>query len=91
MGKIFYLMGKSSSGKDTIYKELLQGFPKMKRIVLYTTRPRREGECDGVEYFFTDEEKLQQFRKQGQLMELFYSGRRTDQSETGGLSGDWDA
>ena len=36
MGKIFYLMGKSSSGKDTIYKELLQGFPKMKRIVLYT-------------------------------------------------------
>ena len=55
MGKIFYLMGKSSSGKDTIYKELLQGFPKMKRIVLYTTRPRREGECDGVEYFFTDE------------------------------------
>ena len=24
MGKIFYLMGKSSSGKDTIYKELIQ-------------------------------------------------------------------
>ena len=69
MSKIFYIMGKSSSGKDTIYKELLQGFPKMKRIVLYTTRPRREGECDGVEYFFTDEEKLQQFRKQGQLIE----------------------
>ena len=43
MGKIFYLMGKSSSGKDTIYKELIQKFPKMKRIVLYTTRPRREG------------------------------------------------
>ena len=69
MGKIFYLMGKSSSGKDTIYKELIQKFPKMKRIVLYTTRPRREGERDGVEYFFTDEEKLQQFRKQGQLIE----------------------
>ena len=51
MGKIFYLMGKSSSGKDTIYKELIQKFPKMKRIVLYTTRPRREGERDGVEYF----------------------------------------
>ena len=69
MGKIFYLMGKSSSGKDTIYKELIQKFPKMKRIVLYTTRPRREGERDGVEYFFTDEEKLQQFRNQGQLIE----------------------
>ena len=69
MGKIFYLMGKSSSGKDTIYKELIQKFPKMKRIVLYTTRPRREGERDGVEYFFADEEKLQQFRNQGQLIE----------------------
>lgn len=32
MGKIFYLMGKSSSGKDTIYKELLQRFPKMKGL-----------------------------------------------------------
>ena len=70
MGKIFYLMGKSSSGKDTIYKELLQGFPKMKRIVLYTTRPRREGECDGVEYFFTDAEKFQPFRHQGQLIDI---------------------
>ena len=34
MGKVFYLMGKSSSGKDTIYKELIQKFPKMKRIVI---------------------------------------------------------
>ena len=78
MGKIFYLMGKSSSGKDTIYKELLQRFPKMKRIVLYTTRPRREGERDGVEYFFTDEEKLQQFRKQGQLIDGQINLRQED-------------
>lgn len=69
MGKYFTWWVRVLPGKDTIYKELLQGFPKMKRIVLYTTRPRREGECDGVEYFFTDEEKLQQFRKQGQLIE----------------------
>jgi len=52
MGKIFYLMGKSSSGKDTIFKEL-QG--EVATIVPYTTRPIREGERDGVEYHFTDE------------------------------------
>ena len=41
MGKIFYLMGKSSSGKDTIYKELLQRFPKMKSIVYNASEKRR--------------------------------------------------
>ena len=57
MGKIFCLMGKSSTGKDTIYKELLQNEElSLKRIVPYTTRPIRVGETEGVEYHFTDEE-----------------------------------
>ena len=50
MGKIFYIMGKSASGKDTIYKELIEKMPKFHSIVPYTTRPMREGEKDGVEY-----------------------------------------
>ena len=56
MGKIFYLMGKSSSGKDTMFKKLIEDKTLgLKTIVGYTTRPMREGECDGVEYFFVDE------------------------------------
>ena len=52
MGKIFYIMGKSASGKDTIYKRILQEYEKtVKHIIGYTTRPIREGEQDGVEYF----------------------------------------
>ena len=51
MGKIYYIMGKSSSGKDTLYKELLQRLPELKPLILYTTRPMREGERNGVEYF----------------------------------------
>ena len=59
MGKIFYLMGKSSSGKDTIYKALLSNKElNLKKIIPYTTRPIRDGEQDGVEYFFTNEEGL---------------------------------
>ena len=40
MGKIFYIMGKSSSGKDSIYRQL-EGNQELglKRLVIYTTRP----------------------------------------------------
>ena len=38
MGKIFYMMGKSSSGKDTVYKEIRKELPELKTLTLYTTR-----------------------------------------------------
>jgi guanylate kinase len=60
MGKLFYLMGKSASGKDTIYKKVKEEMPELKPIVIYTTRPIREGETEGVEYYFVDESKLQE-------------------------------
>ena len=52
MGKIFYVMGKSASGKDTIYKRLHSRMPELKTVTMYTTRPIRDGEQNGVEYFF---------------------------------------
>lgn len=70
MGNIFYIMGKSSSGKDSIYKEVSQAMPELKNIVLYTTRPIRAGETDGVEYFFVDEKKVQEFTDAGKIIEL---------------------
>ncbi len=71
MGKIFCLMGKSSSGKDTIYKMLLdQKEIVLQTIVPYTTRPIRVGEQDGVEYFFTTEEHLQQLLSKQRVIEL---------------------
>lgn len=70
MGKIYYIIGKSSSGKDTIFKELLVRIPQLKRVVPYTTRPVREGEENGVEYFFTDEEQVQKLEQAGRIIEL---------------------
>lgn len=70
MGKIFYLMGKSASGKDSIYKELKVRMPELKTIVIYTTRPIREGERDGVEYHFVTEDVLQQLQQDGKVIEL---------------------
>ena len=70
MGKIVYLMGKSSTGKDTIYKHLLSSNKiELHTIVPYTTRPIRAGESNGVEYFFTDEDGFQQFKKDGKVIE----------------------
>ena len=70
MNHIFYIMGKSASGKDTIYRELLHEFEgKLKKIVLYTTRPMREGEQEGREYFFVDETRYQQFTWENKLIE----------------------
>ena len=54
MGKIVYLMGKSSSGKDTVFKKLMKKDLGLQPIVPYTTRPIRAGEENGVQYFFTD-------------------------------------
>ena len=70
MSKIFYLMGKSASGKDTIYKKIKEQMPELKTIVIYTTRPIREGEKEGVEYHFVDDDKLQEFQNAGKVIEL---------------------
>lgn len=69
MGKIYYMMGKSSSGKDTLYKEVLKTLPKLKTLVLYTTRPIREGEQEGIEYHFVTDEELERFEKAGKIIE----------------------
>lgn len=70
MGKIIYLMGKSSTGKDTIYRELLRENPfELKKIIPYTTRPIRIKEQDGREYFFTDEAGYEKLVAGGKVIE----------------------
>lgn len=62
-------MGKSSSGKDTIYKKLKQRYPQLRMVVPYTTRPIRENEKDGVEYFFVDKETYNEMKRKGRVIE----------------------
>jgi len=70
MGKIVCLMGKSSTGKDTIYKELLRRKEiPLRTVVPYTTRPIRAGEREGVEYHFTDEAGFLALKQQGKIIE----------------------
>lgn len=63
MGKIFCLMGKSGSGKNTLAKLLLEDKElNLGAIVPYTTRPARDGEVEGVDYHFVDDSYLVEHR-----------------------------
>lgn len=69
MGRLYCLMGKSASGKDSIYRKLRELLPELRGYVLYTTRPKRIGETDGVDYHFIDPSTLSEFRENGKLIE----------------------
>lgn len=63
-------MGKSSTGKDSFYKQLTANEELgLKKIVMYTTRPIRAGETDGVEYYFVDTKKLEELQNRGKVIE----------------------
>lgn len=70
MGKLFCLIGPSSSGKDTIYKKLMQSQGDvLEKVIPYTTRPARDGEKDGIQYYFTDENRYMQMKAEGRIIE----------------------
>ncbi|WP_331526810.1 hypothetical protein [Kineothrix sp. MB12-C1] len=70
MGKFICFMGKSSTGKDTVFQCLLEDKELgLRTVVPYTTRPIRAGEMQGVEYFFTDEKEYQRLADAGKVIE----------------------
>ncbi len=70
MAKIFFVLGKSCSGKDTIFKKLKEDRKlNLNTVTGYTTRPMREGEINGVEYFFVNNEELEALKNQGKVIE----------------------
>ena len=70
MGKIFFILGKSSSGKDTIFQKIKENNELgLKTVVGYTTRPMRENEVDGEEYFFVDRDRLEELKNEDNVIE----------------------
>lgn len=69
MGKIFCFMGKSSSGKDTIFRIISDNMPNLIKIIPFTTRPIREEETEGIEYHFVADENFNQMLEDGQVIE----------------------
>ncbi len=70
MNGLYCLMGKSASGKDSLYRLLMEDAElRLKPLVTYTTRPIRVGERDGVEYRFTDIAGMNALKEQGRVIE----------------------
>ena len=68
MGNLIYIMGKSSAGKDTVAKSLKEKI-NIKNYVMYTTRPKRDGEQEGIDYFYITEDKIKEFEEEGKIIE----------------------
>lgn len=70
MGKIFYLIGKSCAGKDSLYNELIKDDKLgLLPVIRYTTRPIRDGETDGVSYHFVDMIGYKELKDTGKIIE----------------------
>lgn len=67
--KIYFLVGQSSTGKDTIKSKLLSIMPSLKDYVYCTTRPMRDGEVNGREYLFKSHEDYEKDEKSGVVIE----------------------
>lgn len=71
MPEIAFIMGKSSSGKDHIFKALVEDKTLgLKTIIMYTTRPMRAGETDGIEYYFVDNKKACELENDNKIIEM---------------------
>lgn len=58
MGRLILLVGKTSSGKDTIARYIKDAYG-INQVVSYTTRPKRPNETNGVEHFFVSKDEMQ--------------------------------
>ncbi|OZU90375.1 guanylate kinase [Virgibacillus indicus] len=68
-GILFILSGPSGVGKGTVRKELFNRKPDLKYSISMTTRNRRTGETDGIDYFYKSKEEFEELVEQGQLLE----------------------
>lgn len=64
---IFAIMGKSAVGKDTLSNKISENLG-IKRVVSCTTRPKRPGETDGVEYHFITSEQMNKYIKENKIL-----------------------
>ena len=76
-GKLIIISGPSGSGKTTLYNEVKKTVGGIKRVVTTTTRPPREQERDGIDYYFVSPERFEQMVSEGAFLEhAIYSNNR---------------
>ena len=71
-GHLFVISGASGVGKSSILKRVMAEMPELQFSVSATSRPPREGETNGVQYFFVTEDAFRQMIAQGAFVEYDY-------------------
>ena len=69
MNKLYVISGSSGVGKGTVIKEFLNKHPEFKLSISCTTRNKREGEIDGVNYFFLSKEEFKNCINNNEFLE----------------------
>ncbi len=72
MSRLFVISGSSGVGKSTILKQVMARLPQLQFSVSATSRAPREGETNGVQYFFVTEDAFKQLIEQGAFIEYDY-------------------
>ena len=68
-GKLIVISAPSGTGKTTVVKRLLEKIPNIIASVSFTTRPMRENEREGIDYFFVDKRKFETMVDSNQFIE----------------------
>jgi guanylate kinase len=77
VARVFVITGPSGVGKGTLIRRLRENHPELRLSVSATTRPMREGEEHGRDYWFLDDEEFARRVQEGEFVEhAEYAGRR---------------
>ena len=68
-GELIIISGTTCAGKDTVVKELLKRNDNLSLAVSYTSRPIRDGEQEGVDYYFVSPEEFERKIANGDFLE----------------------
>ncbi len=73
-GRLVLFSGPSGVGKDTILDAVAEKAPEIQKSISLTTRERRDGEQDGVDYYFTTKEKFLDMIENNEILEYAQYG-----------------
>lgn len=68
-GSLYIVSAPSGAGKSSLVQALIEGDPRLRLSISYTTRPPRPGEADGVHYHFVTRERFLEMLGQGAFLE----------------------
>ena len=80
--KLFVISGSSGVGKGTVIQKLMKNNPHFKLSISFTTRKKREGEIEGINYFYVSKDEFKknvennEFLEWAEFSENFYGTKK---------------